>query len=102
MTRFTGRTALVTGAAGGGLDLLFNNAGLMRRGDVTQTSDEDVRRLLAINAAPSRSPISSSIANAQGGMEEPMQLQCLTVRLAGAALGILALCAMAFAQDMTG
>ena len=65
MTRFTGRTALVTGAAGGGLDLLFNNAGLMRRGDVTQTSDEDLRRLLSINAAPSRSSSSSSIANAQ-------------------------------------
>ena len=29
-----------------------------------------------------------------------MQLQCLTVRLAGAALGILALSAMAVAQDM--
>ena len=35
MTRFVGRTALVAGAAGGGLDLLFNKAGLMRRGDVT-------------------------------------------------------------------
>ena len=102
MTRFVGRTALVAGAAGGGLDLLFNNAGLMRRGDVTRTSDEDLRRLLAINAAPSRSSSSFSIANAQGGMEEPMQLQRPTVRLAGAALGMLALSAMAAAQDMPG
>lgn len=109
MTRFTGRTALVTGAAGGigaaivrmlraegarvaaadrdasgveaevhlpgdltdaayadglpgaafaalgGLDMLFNNAGLMRRGDVTETSDEDFRLLLAVNVeAPFR------------------------------------------------
>jgi 2-keto-3-deoxy-L-fuconate dehydrogenase len=109
MTRFTGRTALVTGAAGGigaaivrrlraegarvavadrdtsgieadvqlpgdltdaacadglpgaalaalgGLDMLFNNAGLMRRGDVTETGDEDLRLLLAVNVeAPFR------------------------------------------------
>jgi NAD(P)-dependent dehydrogenase (short-subunit alcohol dehydrogenase family) len=109
MTRFPGRTALVTGAAGGigaalvrmlraegvlvavadrdtsgieadarlpgdltdaayadglpeaaraalgGLDMLFNNAGLMRRGDVTETSDEDFRLLLAVNVeAPFR------------------------------------------------
>jgi NAD(P)-dependent dehydrogenase (short-subunit alcohol dehydrogenase family) len=109
MTRFAGRTALVTGAAGGigavvvrmlraegarvavadrdtggieadarlpgdltdaayadglpgaafaalgGLDMLFNNAGLMRRGDVTETSDDDFRLSLAVNVeAPFR------------------------------------------------
>ena len=39
----------------GGLDMLFNNAGLMRRGDVTETGDEDLRLLLAVNVeAPFR------------------------------------------------
>ena len=39
----------------GGLYMLFNNAGLMRRGDVTETADEDLRLLLAVNVeAPFR------------------------------------------------
>ncbi|WP_343080896.1 SDR family oxidoreductase [Ostreiculturibacter nitratireducens] len=109
MNRFTGKTALVTGAAGGigaaivrmlraegakvaaadrdvsgieaeahlpgdltdaayadalpeaaraalgGLDMLFNNAGIMRRGPVTATSDDDYRISLAVNVeAPFR------------------------------------------------
>lgn len=42
-------------AALGGLDMLFNNGGLMRRGDVTGTSDDDLRLLLAFNVeAPFR------------------------------------------------
>jgi len=39
----------------GRLDLLVNNAGLMRRGDITQTSDEDYALSMAINVeAPFR------------------------------------------------
>lgn len=39
----------------GGLDLVFNNAGIITRGPVTETSDEDWARTLAINVeAPFR------------------------------------------------
>lgn len=42
-------------AALGGLDLVFNNAGIITRGPITQSSDEDLRRTLAINVeAPAR------------------------------------------------
>jgi 2-keto-3-deoxy-L-fuconate dehydrogenase len=39
----------------GGLDMLFNNAGIMRRGAVTDTSDDDFRLSLVVNVeAPFR------------------------------------------------
>lgn len=39
----------------GGLDILINNAGLMRRGSITETSDEDFRVSFAVNVeAPFR------------------------------------------------
>lgn len=39
----------------GGLDVLINNAGIITRGDITQSSDEDLRRTMAINVeAPFR------------------------------------------------
>lgn len=39
----------------GGLDILVNNAGIITRGDITQTSDQDYHRTMAINVeAPFR------------------------------------------------
>ena len=39
----------------GSIDILINNAGLMRRGDITQTSDEDYELSMKINVeAPFR------------------------------------------------
>ncbi|MEP1206396.1 MAG: SDR family oxidoreductase [Rhizobiaceae bacterium] len=39
----------------GGLDILINNAGIITRGDITQASDDDLKRSMAINVeAPFR------------------------------------------------
>ncbi len=39
----------------GGLDILINNAGIITRGDITQATDEDLKRTMAINVeAPFR------------------------------------------------
>jgi NAD(P)-dependent dehydrogenase (short-subunit alcohol dehydrogenase family) len=39
----------------GGLDILVNNAGIITRGDITQATDDDLRRTMAINVeAPFR------------------------------------------------
>lgn len=56
-------------AALGRLDLLFNNAGVIRRGPVTATSDEDLRLSLAVNVeAPFRlSRAAVPIMAASGG-----------------------------------
>lgn len=63
---------LAAGALGG-LDLLVNNAGIMRRGPVTATTDEDFRLSMAVNveapfrlcraAIPLMSPGGGSIVN---------------------------------------
>ncbi len=53
--RYADGLAAVARDALGGLDMLFNNAGIMRRGAVTDTSDDDFRVSLAVNVeAPFR------------------------------------------------
>lgn len=56
-------------AALGGLDMLFNNAGIMRRGPVTETSDDDFNISVAVNIeAPFRlSRAAIPIMAADGG-----------------------------------
>ena len=52
----------------GSIDILINNAGLMRRGDITQTSDEDYELSMKINVeAPFRLIRASILLMAESG-----------------------------------
>ena len=52
---FCDQLPLEASSAMGGLDILVNNAGIITRGDITQVTDDDFRRTMAVNVeAPFR------------------------------------------------